>query len=110
MTVSTDTRATTRWIVQSAELMQAFMELAGEAGLEVRVADAKPRADLEPPAASGVCRVRGETWVVLSQADSVDVQLEVLADALRTHASALLAERYLPPAVRQRLFDADDPD
>ena len=88
--------------MQPAELMQAFVELAGEAGLEVRIAGAGTRGELDLPIVSGVCRVRDATWVVLSQADSVDVQLDVLANALRTHARALLEERYLPPAVRER--------
>ena len=91
--------------MEAADLMQAFVELADAAGLEVRVAGAGSRGDPGLPTASGVCRVRGETWVVLSQSDSVDVQLDVLAAALRNHAGPLLEERYLPPAVRQRLFE-----
>ena len=96
--------------MQPAELMQAFVDLANEAGLEVRLAGAGPGGDFELPTASGVCQVRGATWIVLSQSDSVDVQLDVLADALRTHAKALIEERYLPPAVRARLFEADASD
>ena len=95
--------------MQPADLMQALMALAGEAGLEVRVAGSGSRGDPELPTASGVCRVRGATWVVLSQSDSVDVQLDVLAAALRSHASELLEGRYLPPAVRERLFEVDEP-
>ena len=92
--------------MEPAELMQALLALAGEAELEVRLARPGSRGEPEFPTASGVCRVRDATWVVLSQADSVDVQLDVLAGALRTHAAALLEERYLPPAVRQRLFES----
>jgi hypothetical protein len=94
--------------VQPADLMEAFIELANEAGLEVRVAGSRSRGDPELPTASGVCRVRDATWVVLSQSDSVDVQLDVLAGALRSYASELLEERYLPPAVRERLLAADE--
>ena len=90
--------------MQPADLMEALVALADAAGLEVRTAGSSSRGDPELPTASGVCRLRGTTWVVLSQGDSVDVQLDVLADALRVHASELLEERYLPPAVRQRLF------
>jgi hypothetical protein len=96
--------------VKPADLMKALVELANEAELEVRLAGGSPRGDFEQPTASGVCRVRDATWVVLSQADSVDVQLDVLAGALRDHAGAALEERYLPPAVRQRLFDVDSSD
>jgi len=93
--------------VKPAELMQAFVELANEAGLEVRIADAD--GDFGQPTTSGVCRLRDAIWVVLSQTDSVEVQLDVLAAALRDHAVELLEERYLPPAVRQRLFESDRP-
>ena len=54
-------------------------------------------------AASGVCRVQGRVWVVLSHADPVDVQLDVLAEALRDHASDEIERRFLPPAVRELL-------
>ncbi len=93
--------------MEPADLMQALVELADEAGLEVRVASAGSRGDPDLPTASGVCRVREATWVVLSQSDSVEVQLDVLAGALKSHAGALLEERYLPPAVRQRLLGTD---
>jgi hypothetical protein len=96
--------------VQPADLMKALVELANEAELEVRLAGASPGGDFEPPTASGVCRLRDATWVVLSQADPVDVQLDVLAGALREHAGAVLEERYLPPAVRQRLFETGSGD
>lgn len=97
-------------MMEPADLMRALVELADEAGLEVRVAGAGSHGASELPTASGVCRVRDATWVVLSQSDSVDVQLDVLAGALRSYASALLEERYLPPAVRQRLFETDSPE
>ena len=93
--------------MQPADLMKAFLELASEAKLEVRLAGGSPRGDFEQQTASGVCRLRDATWVVLSQADPVDVQLDVLAAALREHAAAVLEERYLPPAVRERLFDVE---
>ena len=63
------------------------------------------RAAAEGPAspASGVCRVRGKTWVVLAASDDLEERIEVLAQALKTHAAHLLESRYLPPAVRARL-------
>jgi len=90
--------------MEPADLMQALMDLAREAELEIRLAGTGDGGAPELQTASGICRVRDATWVVLSQSDSVEVQLDVLADALRTHAAELLEERYLPPAVRQRLF------
>ena len=87
--------------MEAAQLMQALMELAGEAGLEVRVVGRSEAG--EAPPASAVCKVRGELWVVLSSNDPTDVQLEVLARALRENAGELIEASYLPPAVRTLL-------
>jgi hypothetical protein len=89
--------------VESAELMLALMELAQKAELEVRTLGATGGAQAEAPVASGVCRVRGEVWVLLSASDPLDVRLEVLADALKTHRGEWLEGVWLPPAVRNRL-------
>ena len=86
--------------MQPAELMDALLALAKEAGLEVRMASGSPG---EGPPPSGVCRVRGEVWVVLSSIDPVEVQLDVLSDVLRTHYGDFIESRYLSPAVRARL-------
>ena len=58
--------------------------------------------------ASGVCRVRGEPWVLLAAADGLDRRIDVIADALKTHAGAALEGRYLPPAVRARLSQGSE--
>jgi len=89
--------------MEASEMMDALLELAEEAELEVRVVGRKGGVDGETPPTSAVCRVRGAVWVVLSAADPVEVQLDVLADALRPHAAELLETRYLSPAVRRRL-------
>jgi len=81
--------------------MQALMDLAGAVGLEVRVVGRGEAGDSPP--ASAVCKVRGELWVVLSSNDPTDVQLEVLARALRENAAELIEDSYLPPAVRSLL-------
>jgi len=92
--------------VQPADLMRALLDLADEMALEVR--SVRPRAvGDEAPVSSAVCRVKGRVWVVLSQADPVDVQLSVLAGAIRRHAGESLGGRYLPPAVRA-LLDAEE--
>jgi len=87
--------------VEDGEVLIALIELAAEAGLRVRAAQGA--ADAGPLATSGVCRVRGETWIVLIGDDPVVDQIAVLADALREHAGAWLEGRWLPPAVRARL-------
>ncbi len=85
------------------ELHRELVELARSAGFEVRRASGFGGADRDLPIASGVCRVRGTVWVVLAATDSLAERSEVLADALKTHASELLESHYLPPALRQML-------
>jgi hypothetical protein len=87
--------------VELSELRERLAELAREAGLEVR--ELRAGAESDPAPASGVCRVRGETWVLLVAADGLERQIEVLAQALKSHAGRILEGRYLPPAVRERL-------
>ncbi len=84
--------------MQAADLMQALLDLADEVGLEVR--PVRAGVEGEPPLASGVCRVKGRIWLVLSSADPVDVQIASLGSALVAHAGDALEERFLPPAVR----------
>lgn len=86
--------------MERAEQLDQLIALAREAGLEVRAAQGG-----EPglPLTSGVCRVRGALWVVVVPSDALEDRIEVVADALRTHAASFLESRYLPPALRERL-------
>lgn len=86
-----------------AELARELVDLAEAAGLKVRPIRASEGRDAEFPASSGICRVRGEIWVLLAAADPLEEQISVLARALKTHAADFLESRYLPPAVRERL-------
>ncbi len=90
--------------MEPSAILEALLDVARDAGLEVR---AVGRDGLEPgesPPASGVVRVKGNVWVMLSSVDPVAIQLEVLAGALRDHAAEWIEDRYLPPAVRS-LFE-----
>ena len=80
-----------------AELLEALVALARDVGLEVGVASG---AD---DATSGVCRLRGQIWVLLARCDPPERCVAVLAGALRDHAAAECEARYLPPAVRSAL-------
>ncbi len=80
-----------------------MLDLAREAQLEVRAPSASSATEPGELLASAACRVRGDVWVVLSPADPVDVRLDVLAAALRTYRGDWLEQRWLPPAVRDRL-------
>ena len=89
--------------MENAELMEELLALASEAGLEVRLVGSAESGESDGLPSSALCRVRGAVWVVLSRADPTDVQIRVLAQALKSHASDLIESRYLPPAVRNRL-------
>jgi hypothetical protein len=66
-------------------------------GITVRAGAAE--SDLSPQER----RVRGSLVLVLSTADPLEARIEAAAAALHTHGAALLEDRFLPPAVRERL-------
>jgi hypothetical protein len=86
--------------VEASEILRRLVELAEEAGVAVRVIRA---GEGEPPARSGLCRVRGRLLLLLSTADPLDARIQAVAGALREHGGSLLEQRFLPPAVRDRL-------
>jgi hypothetical protein len=94
--------------MDEAQILEALLELAGEAELTVRTGRGARLAEDLPPMASGVCRVGGQWWVVLSASDSLQVHVETLAAALREHAPDLIEERHLAPAVRRTLDPMGD--
>jgi hypothetical protein len=96
--------------VNQGELLQRLVELAEAAGLRVRPIRGTSGSDGEPAAASGLCRVRGELWIVLSNNDSLEDRVAVVAAALRREASEWLQSRYLPPALRDRIYSENDSD
>jgi hypothetical protein len=96
--------------VNQAELLVQLVELAEAAGLRVRAIRGTSGAEGEPAAASGLCRVRGELWIVLSNNDSLEDRVAVVAAALRREASEWLQSRYLPPALRDRIYSENDSD
>ena len=94
--------------MDEAHILETLLDLAGEAGMKVRTSGRAKLGEDLPPVASGVCRVRGEVWVVLAASDAVPVQIETLAVALRQHAAELLENRHLAPAVRAHLEPQGD--
>jgi hypothetical protein len=87
--------------MHSADLLDQLSDLARAADLEVRMIGRAGPGERETQ--SGTCRVNGAVWVMLSEADSLDDRVNVLAAALTSHAADLLESRYLPPAIRERL-------
>jgi hypothetical protein len=86
--------------VEAPQILELLVQLAEEAGVSVRAV--RP-GEGDPPARSGLCRVRGRLLLLLSAADPLDARIEAVAGALREHAASLLEQRFLPPAVRERL-------
>ena len=89
--------------VETPDLLEALLELCREAKLEIRSIGLHSQPAGEPTPTSAVCRVRNSVWVVLCAADPPERHIEVLAEALRGHAGAVLEERFLPPAFRDLL-------
>ena len=88
--------------MEGQALLDFLVELAQEAGVQVRVI---PRyaAEGDPPPRSGICRIRGVPWLLLASGEPLEDRIEAAATAVRVHAREALEERYLPPAVRERL-------
>lgn len=84
--------------VDEVDILEALFELASEAGFEIRAAGRLSPDD--PPLESGVCRLRGRLYIVLSANESAAMQIHTLAAALREHAAEILENRHLPPAIR----------
>ena len=85
------------------EIERRLIDLAEAAGLEVRGLPGGSFREGESATSSGICRVRDSIWVLLAPGDSVEEHISVLVSALETHAAGFLEDRYLPPAVRQRI-------
>jgi hypothetical protein len=89
-------------------LLDELVQLAGETGLEVRRLSRQPIFEGLSPSSSGVCRVRGEVRVLLSDSDPLADRIRVLARALREARGRELEARFLPPAVRDCLDGLQD--
>lgn len=87
-------------------ILAELIELAEAAGIAVR---RLPSVEGAAPARSGACRLRGATWVWVAPGDPVEDRIEAVAVALRSGAAGLLEQRYLPPAVRERLESPEPP-
>jgi len=88
--------------VEGPALLDFLVELAQEAGIQVRVIPGSG-AVVDLPPRSGICRIRGAPWLLLAADESLEDRIEAAATAVRTHAPGALEGRFLPPAVRDRL-------
>lgn len=83
--------------MEPLDALAQLVALASEAGMRIRPAASAGLLE------SGVCRVKGEVWLVLVPSDPIEHRIRVVAGALRSHAPAFLEERWLPPALRSLL-------
>jgi hypothetical protein len=81
-------------------MLELLVGLAEEAGIAVRVAR---DGDSELPPRSALCRVRGRLLLVVSAAEPMEARIEAVVAALREHGGGFLEQRFVPPAVRERL-------
>jgi hypothetical protein len=88
--------------VEGQALLDCLVELAREAGIQVRVIPTSAAVTDLPPR-SGICRIRGSPWLLLASGEPLEDRIAAAAAALRTLAPGGLERRYLPPAVRERL-------
>jgi hypothetical protein len=86
--------------VDRRALLDALVDLAREAGIEVRRLGSGAG---EPglPARSGTCRIRGAPWLILSPGDPLEERIAAAADALAALGEGWREDRFLPPAVRE---------
>lgn len=82
--------------------LRSLVELADLAGLTIRPIPAGKGSE-DVALQSGICRVKGDVWVVLAGGDPLEDQISVLAEALRTHRAEFLEGQFLPPQLRERL-------
>jgi len=90
------------------ERLEALLELAHDAELEVRILSASAAAAENAPTQSAAARVGTRIWVVLAPNDPPKHQARILADALAQHRSEFLDGRFVPPALRD-FIDRVDP-
>jgi len=86
--------------MDAERLLEALLELAGLARLEVRVLSASSAATDFAPTSSAACRVGERIWVVLAPDDPPMEQAEILAGALARYRSDFLEENFVAPGVR----------
>jgi hypothetical protein len=87
--------------VEPADLLRAICDVAESAGLEIR--ELGSVATDATPLESGVVRLRNRVMIMLAPGDPIERRIDVVAAALREHAHRYLAERFIPPAIRERV-------
>lgn len=93
---------TDRGMTETA-LVEALLELANRADLEVRVLSGAGAGVEFRPNESAACRVGERIWVVLAPDDPAAHQARVLGEALCRFRAEFLEEVFVAPGVRDFL-------
>ncbi len=86
--------------MDARDLLEALLELAERARLEIRVLSPSSAAGDFAPTESSACRVGDRVWVVLVPDDPAENQAEALARALGRYRAGFLEENFVAPGVR----------
>jgi hypothetical protein len=86
--------------MQPGPLLEALLELADRAELEVRVLSMSGSGAEFRPTGSAACRVGSRIWVVLVPDDPPVHQASVLAEALGRFRAEFLEGIFIAPGVR----------
>jgi hypothetical protein len=89
--------------MEPGALLEALLELADRADLEVRVLSTPGSGGEFRPTESAACRVGERIWVVLAPGDPTYHQASVLAAALGRFRADFLEDTFVPPGVREFL-------
>ncbi len=94
--------------MRDKDLLEALLELAHEAELEVRILSNHAAATENALTQSAAARVGARIWVVLAPNDPAEHQARVLAETLARHRAEFLESRFVAPALRD-FIDRVDP-
>lgn len=90
----------TEFGIEPEALIEALLELADRAKLEIRVLSPTSTSVEFTPTESATCRVGQRIWVVLAPDDPVLRQSEVLARALVRYRADFIEKSFMAPGVR----------
>jgi len=94
--------------MEPSDLLEALLELADRAKLEVRVLSTSSSGGEFRPIESAACRLGERIWVVLAPNDPPLFQAKIIAGALRRFRSDFLEDTFIAPGVRIFLDQASD--
>lgn len=95
--------------MRDEDRVDALLELAKRAGIELRLVSARAAAEEGAPRESVCGRVGERIWVLLLPDDPPAHQAAVLAQALGRHRAAFLETCFIPPALRAFIESALPP-